>query len=188
MVYKGLNQIFTHSVAITDARFSTELRSHLGRFFIILHTAPKYLFSNYASFSKTQYFMEKKYKEKTAFLVKLIYLLTMLLSLGLHAKIMNKHNSFAKGTFLIYLTMTGNGHFENSALLSLIFILQQNTGKVGSAKMLNQLKKRHSVGLNKCDREGRTRNRKMVMCPYKPISQSWMTGLNGVYFTKVING
>lgn len=93
-------------------------------------------------FQKLSISWKKKYKEKTAFLVKLIYLLPMLLSLGLHAKIMNKHNSFAKGTFLIYLTTTGNGHFENSALLSLIFILQQNTGKVGSAKMLNQLKKK----------------------------------------------
>lgn len=72
------------------------------------------------------------------------------MSLGLHAndislsplaaKIMNKHNSFANGTFKIYLTRTGNGNSENSALLSLIFILQ-SMGKAGPAKMLNQLKK-----------------------------------------------
>ena len=104
----------------------------------------------------------------------------------LAAKIMNKHNSFANGTFLIYLTRTGNGYFENSALLSLIFILQQNMGKAGSAKMLNQLIKRHSVvGLNKCDREGRTRSSKMVIYLRKPTSQSCTTGLNRVDFTKV---
>lgn len=137
-----------------------------------------------------------KYKGKSAFVVKLIYLLTILLSLGLHAndislcplaaKIMNKHNSFANGTFLIYLTKTGNGHFENSALLCLVFILQQNMSKAGLAKVLTQLKKRHSlVGLNKCDREGRTRSSKTVICPYKPTFQSCTTGLNGVDFTKV---
>lgn len=42
---KGLNQIFTHSVSITDTRLSIELR-----FFIILYAAKKYFFSKYASF------------------------------------------------------------------------------------------------------------------------------------------
>lgn len=65
----------------------------------------------------------------------------MILVCPLAEKIMNKHNSFANGDFLIHLTRTDNGHSENSALLSLIFILR-NMGKAGPAKMLNQLKKK----------------------------------------------
>lgn len=56
----------------------------------------------------------------------------------LAAKIMNKHNSFGNENLLIYLNRTGNGHFENSASLSLILILQQNFGK--GSFLLNQLK------------------------------------------------
>lgn len=59
---------------------------------------------------------------------------------------------------------------ENSALLSLIFTLQ-NMAKAGPAKMLNQLKERQRVvGLNKYDREGRTRSSKIVIHINQPLS------------------
>lgn len=56
----------------------------------------------------------------------------------LAAKIMNKHNSFGNENLSIYLRRTGQGHFENSASLSLILILQPNVGKISF--LLNQLK------------------------------------------------
>lgn len=120
-------------------------------FYCILQIEKKNLFTLCFLLKNSVFHGKIKQKEKSSFLVKLIDLLSILFSLGLHAnaislcplaaKIMNKHNSFANETFLIYLTRTGNDHFENSALLSLIFILQQNMCKAGSAKMLNQLKK-----------------------------------------------
>lgn len=57
-------------------------------------------------------------------------------------------------------------------------------GKSGPARMLNQLKQKgESVGLNKCDREGRTRSSKIVLLTYKLTSQSGTMGLNRVNFT-----
>lgn len=51
---------------------------------------------------------------------------------------MNKHNSFGNENLLIYLRRTGHGHFENSASLSLILILQPNVGR--GSFLLKQLK------------------------------------------------
>jgi len=63
-------------------------------------------------FQKLIFHGKIKYKGKSALLVKFIYLLTVLLSLGLRvddislcplaSKIKNTHNSFTNGNFLIY--------------------------------------------------------------------------------------